>query len=128
MPKFEKGHTKGFKKGQSGNPTGKSAAQHAAEAAMRQRVADAVNEGVSPLEMMLTTARDLWNESAPKEEGGRPNLSKRMQAVALAEKIAPYIHPRLSSVQAEVAGKDGGPVQVEAVLQYQLPSNGRDPA
>lgn len=35
----------------------------------------------------------------------------RMLAVEVASKAAPYLHPRLASVQAEVAGKGGGPLE-----------------
>lgn len=55
-----------------------------------------VNGGITPLEYMLTVLRDDSQEQA-----------SRMWA---AEKAAPYIHPKLASV--EHSGKDGGPLQI----------------
>jgi hypothetical protein len=52
--------------------------------------------GVSMLEMIVTTARDLWREA---NAGDRPNIGKRMQACMMAEKALPYLHPKLSQVQ-----------------------------
>lgn len=67
----------------------------------------AIGEGVTPLEFMLRHMRD---ESAP--------IAERLD---MAKAAAPYIHPKLSSIEARIGGEDGGP----AVVLYQLPDNGR---
>lgn len=54
--------------------------------------------GISPLEMIMNTARDLWAQS---NEGPQINMAKRMQACALAEKAMPFLHPRLTSVSVD---------------------------
>jgi hypothetical protein len=59
----------------------------------------ALEEGVTPLEVMLTTMRGLWAEA--NADPKRPLLAKRMQAVVIAEKVAPYVHPKLAAVTAK---------------------------
>jgi hypothetical protein len=71
---------------QRGTPNKASAVKAAAVAA----------SGLTPLDYMLTVLRD---------EGADPK--DRMWA---AEKSAPYVHPRLATV--EHSGKDGGPLQI----------------
>lgn len=44
------------------------------------------SEGVMPLQVMVETMRSLWGEG------------KKLEACAIAEKAAPYMHPRLSAV------------------------------
>lgn len=68
------------------------------------------SEGITPLEIMTTTMRDLWDEA---NQGSTPDVAKRMQAVLLAEKVAPYVHPKLTAVSA--SGPDGGPIPVSSV-------------
>ncbi len=59
-----------------------------------REIADrALAEGISPLEVMLSTMRWLYGEK------------KRTEACAIAKDAAPYLHPRLSSIEA--TGKDG---------------------
>lgn len=72
---------------------------------MREIADKALSDGVTPLEVMLTTMRDLWKDAVPQVEGARPNMAKAMQAVMIAEKAAPYVHPKLSSVDANVKGE-----------------------
>lgn len=60
----------------------------------REVAEKALDEGITPLEYMLTVLR---NEKA--------GIKDRMWA---AEKAAPYIHPKLASV--EHSGKDGGDI------------------
>lgn len=76
----------------------------------RALAAALAEDGVTPLHIITTTMRDLWEDA---NKGPVPNLSKRMQAVALAEKAAPYLHPRLASTA--LTGADGGPVQFATI-------------
>lgn len=56
-------------------------------------MAKAVLEGgISPLEVMLQTMRAKWDD---KDKEG---------ACAIAKDAAPYLHPRLATVQAEHKG------------------------
>jgi hypothetical protein len=52
-------------------------------------------EGIMPLEVMLKTMRELWD------------AEKRIEACAVAEKAAPYVHARLSTIDQTVSGHLG---------------------
>ena len=66
-----------------------------------REIADrAVETGSTPLEVMLETMR-LLREAAFRSSA--PDVEKLVQAAAVAKDAAPYIHPRLSSVEAQVA-------------------------
>jgi hypothetical protein len=60
-------------------------------------------EGVSPLEVMLTTMRALW-DGAVDADGKVVNIGKAMQANIVAKDAAPFLHPKLSSVDAKLDG------------------------
>lgn len=60
-----------------------------------------VDEGVTPLHVMLNTMRDIWNEALKIEEF-IPRVEKKMMAVGVAEKAAPFIHPKLASIEKKV--------------------------
>lgn len=74
-------------------------------------VARAMEEGITPLEVILTVMRDVWREATVNPD--RLNQPKAMQAVMLAEKAAPYLHSKMAAV--EHSGPDGGPVKTEVV-------------
>jgi hypothetical protein len=50
-------------------------------------------EGVTPLECMAGLYRHLYTEAT---SGPTVNVGKWMQAAVIAEKVAPYMHPRLA--------------------------------
>lgn len=52
--------------------------------------AKAMEEGITPLEVMLTTMRDAW-------AAGDKDLAR-----AVAKDAAPYCHARLANIQADV--------------------------
>ena len=57
----------------------------------RKQLADLVlKDGVTPLEMMLSTARELYAQGT---------MEAKLSACELAKDAAPYVHPRLSPVQ-----------------------------
>lgn len=60
-----------------------------------REIANAIAEGLTPLEYLTSVYRDLSVDEA-----------KRIDA---AKAAAPYVHAKLSSV--EMTGKDGGPVE-----------------
>lgn len=65
-----------------------------------REIADkAAEEGLMPLEYMLQVLRDP--ESKPVERAWA------------AEKAAPYLHPKLSTI--EHSGKDGGPIKIQKI-------------
>lgn len=57
----------------------------------------ALEEGISPLEVMLSAMRKAYDSADYKE------------AATYAKDAAPYVHPRLAAV--EHAGPGGGPIQ-----------------
>ncbi len=64
-----------------------------------REIADAaIANGITPLEVMLNAMRKLNDEG------------QHLSACSIAKDAAPYIHPRLASV--EHGGPDGGPIQV----------------
>lgn len=68
----------------------------------RKEVAEkALSEGIAPLDVMLTTMRAIW-EQAVDADGKVVNLGKAMQANIVAKDAAPFLHPRLSAVEATV--------------------------
>lgn len=68
----------------------------------RKEIAEkALAEGVSPLDVMLTTMRALW-EQAVDADGKVINMAKAMQANIVAKDAAPFLHPKLSAVDANV--------------------------
>lgn len=84
---------RGGKREGAGRPKG------AANKRTREIADNAAQEGLTPLEYMLSVLRD--DMADPKD---------RMWA---AEKAAPYVHARLASVEHQ--GKDGGPLVLEIV-------------
>lgn len=62
--------------------------------------------GCTPLEYMLSVMRNSTDE--------------RMRMSA-AQAAAPYVHARLSSVEAKVTGADGGPLDMNVTLNFVKP-------
>ena len=50
---------------------------------------EAVGAGITPIEVMLSAMRELWDEGTPE--------AKR-EAAKIAKDAAPYVHPRLASI------------------------------
>lgn len=67
------------------------------ETAERKAIAmQALAEGISPLDVMLGAMREAWERGDKKD------------AALFAEKAAPYVHPKLASV--EHSGKEDSPL------------------
>jgi hypothetical protein len=105
---FEKNQTKsngrGGKRANAGRKTG-SATKKTREIADR-----AAEDGITPLEVMLKTMRALVEKaervaSDGQEEGERivSPLQLLVEASAVAKDAAPYVHPRLSSIDMKAA-------------------------
>jgi hypothetical protein len=64
-------------------------------------------KGISPLDLMLEAMHDLWQEG------------DRLAAFACAEKVAPYLHARLATVEQKVEAQvrqtvvNGEPLSIE---------------
>jgi hypothetical protein len=77
----------------AGRPLG-AAAQKTREIADR-----ASQDGILPLEVMLSTMRELWAVGSAEA---------KQAACAVAKDAAPYMHPRLNSTDANVKGEFTG--------------------
>jgi hypothetical protein len=56
---------------------------------------------LSPLEVMVEGMRKVWDE-ALAEPSRETRLDLLMKACALARDAAPYVHPRLASIQTTI--------------------------
>jgi hypothetical protein len=78
----------------------------------REIAEKAQEQGITPLEVMLGTMRALWEQAEQGEvinDGTRIQtpLDLRIMAADVAQKAAPFIHPKLSNVEANVKGSLG---------------------
>jgi hypothetical protein len=77
-------------------------------------------EGTTPLQLMLDTVKDIY-----EKEGGKA-------AFPYAKECAPYIHPKLTAVDAKIGGQVGvyeaQPIPVETRDSDSLESAKRPPA
>lgn len=97
-----------------------------AATARRKEVAErALEEGISPLDVMLKTMRTLWSQ-ALDDTGNVVNIGKAMQANVVAKDAAPFIHPRLSSVAADHTSSDGSMTPKPTVIEFVAPDAGQD--
>lgn len=68
---------------------------------MRTEIAqEALEGGVTPLEVMLTAMRTLWGTAI--KDGVLVDQKAAETACAIAKDAAPFVHPRLSAVDANV--------------------------
>ena len=84
-------------------------------------------DGITPLEVILRTMRSAWARASSNGETV-VSFQDALIAAAMAEKAAPYVHPRLAAEKHEVSGAEGKPLSMPMpqVVIY-LPDNGRDP-
>jgi hypothetical protein len=68
--------------------------------------------GVSPLEVQLTTMRELWRRA---HANGEMDANLAAQACAIAKDCAPYVHPRLASIEHANLGDSApsGPLNIQ---------------
>lgn len=69
----------------------------------KELAARIASEGITPLEVMGEALRYFHRNAMGGEDVDQKEL---LMAVAIAEKMAPYVHPKLSAVQ--VGDKDKG--------------------
>jgi hypothetical protein len=67
----------------------------------KQIAEEAAASGITPLELQLQLMRHLWSEATDKA-GKIVNIGKAMQANVVAKDAAPFVHPRLANVEADV--------------------------
>jgi hypothetical protein len=64
--------------------------------------------GITPLEFMLDVMRNSSDED------------KRFEA---AKAAAPYVHAKLSTIDATLSGANGGPMEAKLVIEYVRPNH-----
>jgi hypothetical protein len=57
-------------------------------------------EGISPVELMVKSMRMLWRQAHARP--GDPDRELVAQACGIARDVAPYLHPRLTSIAAKI--------------------------
>ena len=81
--------------------------------AATKKTADIANkaaaEGITPLEYLLSVMRDVGNE--------------QRERAAAAVAAAPYVHAKLSSIDATITGANGGPLQMNWTIDFVAPED-----
>lgn len=75
---------------------------------------EAAQKGITPLEVMLEAMWFLYKKENAKEANG----VGAVRAAAMAEKCAPYMHPKISNI--ELTGKNGGPVEFSNLSDVEI--------
>lgn len=71
----------------------------------RKEIAEeAAAAGITPLELSLRLMRELWAQ-ATDQAGKIINMGKAMQAHIVAKDAAPFIHPKLATIDNNVKGE-----------------------
>ena len=67
-----------------------------------REIADkAAADGITPLEVMLATMRALWDGAVGKD-GKVIDFEKALAACSVGKDAAPYMHPRMQQIVAEI--------------------------
>lgn len=91
-------------RGGSGRKAGRPVG--AATKKTREIAERALAQGITPLEVILQSMRVAWSEAT---KDGKVDLAKVGPAVEYAQMAAPYVHPRLASIQ----GNPDNPVVIK---------------
>ena len=59
----------------------------------------AAADGITPLEVMLNTMKALWEEATKDDKF---DVEKALAACAVGKDAAPYMHPRMQQIVAEI--------------------------
>jgi len=105
-PKSKRG---GARPGAGRKPLGPESRRHHAKSIARFEAAKRGLDGTTPLDVMLCAMRTLYEEALPTPRRKKPDMPKLKAAAELAAKAAPYVHPRLNSIESPT----GKPLVVE---------------
>jgi hypothetical protein len=73
----------------------------AAEIRTRRIANELAREGLTPLQVLIDTMRELCQQAAEAPTAAE-RIEKKLAACVVAKDAAPYIHPRLAAVAATV--------------------------
>lgn len=91
----------------AGRPKGsKDKATIEKEAARAEIIKKALDGGISPLEVMVNVMREHYASARYSE------------AASVAKDAAPYMHPKLASIDHKHAGEGGGPIQTKHTIEF----------
>ena len=80
-----------------------------------REIADrAAAEGVTPLEVQLTAMREFWQRA---HANGEMDVNLAEKACQIARDCAPFVHPRLASVEARIDAVGRVEVGIDLVRQ-----------
>lgn len=96
----EKNQSKSIKNSRGGARNGAGRKKGSVSKRSREIADKAAQEGITPLEVMLEAMKKAY-----KSKGGA------IAAFQYAKETAPYMHPRISSV--ELTGRDGDPIETK---------------
>ena len=128
--------------GKGGPVPGAGRKKGAATVRTRQIANELAREGLTPLQVLIDTMRELCQQAADAPTAAE-RLEKKLAACAVAKDAAPYLHPRLTSVAATVrqitGARDLSDVELVALIRslggdviegqaepLPLPAGGRD--
>jgi uncharacterized protein (DUF2461 family) len=102
MPRGGKREGSGRKQGQCTNKT-------------KQIRDKAIEDGITPLEVMLDVMRKTYAEALTEQDPVKKAI--RLKAACDAAKdAAPYVHPKLANIQH--AGDEEKPIQQKIIVEY----------
>ena len=80
-----------------------------------REIADrAAAEGVTPLEVQLTAMREFWQRA---HANGEMDVNLAEKACQIARDCAPFVHPRLASVEARIDAVGRVEVGIDLIRQ-----------
>lgn len=60
----------------------------------------------TPLGIMLSRMRELWDDGQGAGDEPEDKVASKREAISIAKDAAPYVHPRLSAVDARITHRD----------------------
>lgn len=94
------------KSGPGGRRPGAGRKKGSATRKTREIADKAAEQGITPLEVMLAAMREAYEQATKPDVKADVRLAYLEKAASVAKDAAPYIHPRLASI--EHGNKDGG--------------------
>jgi hypothetical protein len=94
------GNGRGAGRGRGGPRPGAGRKPGSANKKTREIADRAAQEDITPLEVQLGTMREFWRRA--HANGGEMDLDLAEKACQIARDCGPYIHARLSSVEAKI--------------------------
>lgn len=82
----------------------------------REIIDKAADAGITPLELQLRAMRELWRRA---HANGEMDVGLAEKACQIARDCAPFVHPRLASVDARIDAVNRHEIAVDVIGQEQ---------